>query len=456
MKVKIIICLLLFVTLVSKGQNNDSIALRKIFTETLVNGKAYSNLRDLTKNIGARISGSPQAEKAVLWAKQKMIEAGADTVYLQEVMVPKWIRGEKEKGVIVEANGNKTTVPILALGNSIATPKEGITAQVIEINDFEDFKKLGAEKVKGKIVFFNYPFDEAKINPFEAYGDAVGFRWAGPSEAAKYGAIATVCRSMTNATDDFPHTGSMRYKDSIPQIPCCAISTRAADLLSRILRANNATKFFLKQDCHFMDSVLSYNVIGEIKGSEFPKEYVVVGGHLDSWDCGEGAHDDGAGIVQTIEMIRVLKAAKIKPSRTIRAIAFMNEENGLRGGRKYAVIAEQKNEIHRGAIESDAGGFTPVGFGLNMKEEQKQKIKNWAPLFLPYGIYKFTGDGDGADISPLEKLGVPLLGLEVISQRYFDFHHTDNDVFENVNKRELLLGSAAMTAMAYLIAMYGL
>lgn len=421
-----------------------------------MNGKAYNWLRELTGNIGGRLSGSPQAAKAVLWAKEKMIEAGADTVYLQEVWVPHWVRGGKETGTIIETNGNKTSVPVCALGMSVATPSKGITAQLIEINDFEKLSRLGVENIKGKIVFFNYPFDESYISTFDAYADAVNFRWAGPSEAARYGAVATICRSMTNTTDDFPHTGSMHYNDSLPKIPCCAISTNAANLLSKIMKANNATQFYLKQDCQLLDSVLSYNVIGEIKGSEFPDQYISVGGHLDSWDICDGAHDDGAGVVQSIEMIRILKAINIKPRRTLRAVAFMNEENGLRGGKKYAAVALEKKEKHVAAIESDAGGFAPTGFGLNMDDDKKSLIAKWKPIFKPYGLFSFENEGDGADISALKNMNVPRLGLEVESQRYFDYHHAPSDTFDKVNKRELLLGAAAMTTMAYLLALYGL
>ena len=448
--------LLLLISLSAFSQTNDSLIIRKIYTETLENGKAYDWLRELTGEIGGRLSGSPEAAKAVEWAKKKMIEAGADTVFLQPVMVPHWVRGGKETAYILEANGNKSPVPICALGNSISTPKEGISAQVIEINDFSQLAKLGVENIKGKIVFYNHPFKEFFQNTFHAYGESVAYRWAGPSEAARYGAIATVCRSMTNASDNYPHTGAMHYNDSLPKIPCCAISTNAADLLSKIIHANNSTKFFYKQECHFLDSVLSYNVIGEIKGEEFPDEYIAIGGHLDSWDLGTGAHDDGAGVVQCIEIIRTLKASNIKPKRTIRSIAFMNEENGLRGGKTYAAIAELKKEKHIAAIESDAGGFLPLGFGLSMTEEKKAKIQKWAPLFLPYFVYNFTNEGDGADISPLKKLDVPCIGLEVNSQRYFDYHHAANDTFDKVNKRELLLGSAAMSALAYMLAFYGL
>jgi hypothetical protein len=442
--------------MLTHAQNADSLMIRSIYTETLVNGKGYDWLRELTTDIGPRLSGSPNAAKAVEWARKKMIEAGADTVWLQEVMVPHWVRGEKEIAFIIEANGNKTKVPICALGNSIATSKEGLTAQVIEVKDFAQLEKLGADKIRGKIVFFNSPFNEAHVNTFVAYGENVKYRWAGPSEAAKYGAVGTVCRSMTNAQDNYPHTGAMRYKDSIPQIPCCAISTNGADLLSRILRANPETKFNFRQDCQFLDSAISHNVIGEIRGSEFPNEYITVGAHLDAWDNGDGAHDDGAGVVQSIEMIRILKALNHKPKRTLRAVAFMNEENGLRGGREYATEAEQMKEVHVAAIESDAGGFLPLGFGMVLSKERREKVKSWAPLFLPYGVYKFDGEHGGADLTPLEKMGVPVFGLEVNSQRYFDYHHAESDTFDKVNKRELLLGSAAMTALAVMLAMYGL
>ena len=317
--------------------------------------------------------------------------------------------------------------------------------------------KLGKEKIQGKIVFYNHPFDETFITTFEAYGEAAEYRWSGPSEAARYGAIATICRSMTNAQDDFPHTGSMGYNDSLPKIPCAAISTNGADLLSRVLRADAGTQFFMKLNCEKLDSVLSHNVIGEIRGSEHPEEIIVVGGHLDSWDTGKGAHDDGAGVVQSIEILRTLKALGIKPKRTIRAVAFMNEENGNRGGRKYAEIADNKKEKHVAAIESDAGGFTPYGFGMEMPDEKRMLVKSWAPLFRPYLVWNFEDSHGGTDIGPLrDRMKVPLFGLEVDSQRYFDYHHAASDTFDKVNKRELHLGAAAMAAMAYLLSVHGL
>ena len=447
----------LLIALSTTAQHADSIVIRKIFSEALQNGKAYSWLYDLSTNIGGRLSGSKEAEKAVLWAKKTMLETNADNVWLQECMVPHWVRGEKEVGKIIDSKNNAQEVPVCALGRSIATPKEGITASVIEVRHKDELKSLGEKNIKGKIVFYNFPFDQTKINTFDAYGEAVWYRWAGPSEAARYGAVATVCRSMTNISDDNPHTGAMRYIDSIQAIPCSAISTNGANLLSKILKADPKTKFFLKMNCQTLDSVKSYNVIGEIKGSEFPDEVVVVGGHLDAWDNGKGAHDDGSGVVQSIEILNVFKKLGIKPKRTIRAVAFMNEENGGMGGAKYAAEAKSKNEKHIAAIESDAGGFTPYGFGLDMPEEKKEIIKVWRDLFLPYNVWNFELSHGGADIDHLkELLGVPCIGLTVDSQRYFDVHHAASDTFDKVNRRELELGAAAMGALVYLLSEYGL
>lgn len=449
---------LLFVALilhvVHASAQKDSVVLRKIYTEALENGKGYEWLRELTTEIGPRLAGSDNAAKAVRWAEKVMKETGADTVYLQQVTVPRWVRGEKEFGAITESNGNKTPVPVIALGNSVATPTGGITANVVEVHEMEELQKLGKEKLAGKIVFFNHPFKESFINSFDAYGEAVRFRWAGPSEAARYGAIGTICRSMTSIQDDYPHTGAMRYNDSLPKIPCCAISTNGADLLSRILRADKKLQFTLRMNCQMMDSVQSYNVIGEIRGSEFPEQIVVSGGHLDSWDNCNGAHDDGAGIVHTMEVLRLYKALNIKPKRTIRIVCFMNEENGLRGGKTYAAEVFRKKENHVAALESDAGGFLPIGFSSTLTTEQRNKLKQWAPLFLPYGVYNFDEEGGGADISPLT--GIPQIELMVNSQRYFDHHHSATDTIDKVNKRELHLGTATMAAIMYLLSEYGL
>lgn len=446
-----------FFTISAFAQDKDSLAIRRIYTEALNNGKAYNWLRELTTDIGGRLAGSPEAAKAVDFARKAMVEAGADSVWLQECWVPHWVRGAKETGKIIDSKNNAQEVPMVALGGSISTPKEGLTAAVVEVHDFDELKKLGREKIEGHIVFYNHPFIQDFYNTFEAYGEAADYRWSGPSEAARYGAVGSICRSMTNSYDDIPHTGGMGYDDSIPKIPCAAISSNAADLLSRIIRSNGNTRFYMQLNCQTLDSVLSYNVIGEIKGSEHPEEIITVGGHLDSWETGKGAHDDGAGVVQSIEVLRVFKALNIRPKRTIRAVAFMNEENGLKGGRKYAAQAAARNEKHIAAMESDAGGFTPYGFGLDMSEAKKDIVRKWVPLFVPYHVWNFEEGHGGSDIGPLKReLNVPLFGLAVDSQRYFDYHHASTDTFDKVNRRELLLGASAMASLIYMLAQYGL
>lgn len=447
-----------FLTVQLANAQNDSITIRKIYNDALTNGKSYSNLEYLCKKIGGRLAGSPQAAKAVEWAFNAMKEAGADTVYLQECMVPHWVRGDKEVAKVITSNSKGIKpVPICALGGSIATPSEGITAGIVEAKGIDDLKNLGKEKIQGKIVFFNEPMDPTLIRTFGAYGKAVRQRWAGAKEAAKYGAVGVVVRSATLAQDDNPHTGVMSYNDSITKIPACAISTNAANWLSEYLKTDKEAKFYFKMNCQTLPDEKSYNVVGEIRGSSKKDEIITVGGHLDAWDNGEGAHDDGAGVVQSIEVIRLYKSLGLKPKCTIRAVAFMNEENGGRGGDKYAEMAKLKNEKHIAAIESDAGGFTPRGFSSTMSAKQKEKLLSWKKLFEPYELHDFTHAGGGSDIEPLnETMNVPMLELIPDSQRYFDYHHTSIDTFEAVNKRELELGGAAMAALIWLISENGL
>jgi hypothetical protein len=291
---------------------------------------------------------------------------------------------------------------------------------------------------------------------FKAYGESGAGRRSGPSQAAKYGAIGVMVRSLASNVDDFPHTGATAYNDSFPKIPAVAISTKDADWLSQQLKQQTALTAYFKTSCMMLPDVLSYNVIGEIKGSTQPQEIITVGGHLDSWDICEGAHDDGAGCVQSIEVIRTLKQLGIQPKRTVRAVMFMNEENGLRGGQAYLKEAKDKGEKHIFALESDAGGFTPRGFGFDVSDETMAKIMQWRPLFLEYGVYDFAKGGGGADIGPLKQLGTALAGLVPDSQRYFDVHHAASDTFESVSKRELDLGALNMTALIWLVSEYGL
>jgi len=433
----------------------DSAVIRKVYSYHLTQSNSYENLRYLCKKIGGRISGSPQAEKAVLWAKEAMIKAGADTVYLVPCMVPKWVRGPKEQALAI-SGATKEKLNVCALGGSVCTPPKGITAKVIEVRSFDELEKLGAEKIKGNIVFYNVSFDAELISTGSAYGKAVKYRWAGASRAAKLGAVATVVRSMTHATNDVPHTGAMGYDTLVKEkVPCFALGPKSAVTLSKLLEKDKNTKLYLFADCKMLPDVPSFSVVGEIRGKEIPQEVIVVGGHLDSWDTGEGAHDDGAGVVQSIEVIAAIKSLGIKNKRTIRGIAYMNEENGLRGGTSYGLYAEkEKNRKHIAAIESDGGGLVPRSLGIEAKADTFAYYKNWEKLFTPY-LVAITNSGGGADISTLEKLGTTQMSLNVDNQRYFDYHHTADDVFENVHKRELELGAAAMTGLVYLLDKYG-
>ncbi len=447
-------CCILF-SASSFAQQKDSITIRQIYDEALLRGQAYTQLEYLCKKVGARLSGSPQAAAAVEFTRYIMDTMKLDKVYLQPVMVPHWVRGAKEVGKIVNSKQiGEQEVRVVALGNSVGTGKGGITAKVVEVKNFEELKALGKAKVSGKIVFFNRSMDATKFNTFEAYGAASDQRGAGPSEAAKLGAVGVVVRSLASNIDDFPHTGSTRYQ-FVRQIPAVAISTKGAELLSGLLKNDTTLLFHFETHCQMLPDVLSYNVIGEIKGSEKPEEIIVVGGHLDSWDLAEGAHDDGTGCMQAIEVLRIFKTLNIKPKRTIRAVMFMNEENGLRGGLEYAKVALEQKEKHIAAIESDRGGFTPREFSTEAPAEILQKMQTWLPLLEPYGITAIKKGGGGADISPLRNQNTVLIGYVPDSQRYFDLHHTEQDTFDKVNPRELALGAGAMAALVYLISEHG-
>jgi carboxypeptidase Q len=435
----------------------DEVAIRKIYDEALGRGQSYEMLEHLCTKIGARLSGSPGAAAAVEWSRQVMQAYGFDSVWLQPVMVPHWVRGKKETGRIVGSKKfGSVEVNVCALGGSVGTGPSGVLANVVEVKTWDELKQLGEKGVKGKIVFFNRPMDPKIIPMFSSYGGAVDQRANGASEAAKLGAIGVIVRSMGVNLEDYPHTGSLRYALNVPKIPAIAIATRHAEVLSHLLKDDKDLKFYFETHCETLPDAPSFNVIGELKGSAFPEEIIVVGGHLDSWDLGQGAHDDGAGCVQSIEVLRIFKALGYKPKRTIRAVMFMNEENGLRGGVEYANQAKLRNEKHMAAMESDRGGFTPRGFTMSAPDVVKAKIRSWKLLLEPYGLSDFSHEGGGADISPLAPQGVPLIGFLPDSQRYFNYHHTAEDTFDKVDKRELELGAASMAALIYLIDQYGL
>ncbi|SDW86388.1 M20/M25/M40 family metallo-hydrolase [Aequorivita viscosa] len=455
---RILIILLIFsCTGIAQNKDQDSIMINKLFTTVLTEGKSYEWLDHLANEIGGRLSGSIEAERAVKYTEAILNELGLDNVWLQPVMVPKWTRGFKEYAYLETAGGQKRVMDICALGGSIATPSLGIKAEVVEVQGIEELASLGKEKLSGKIVFFNRPMNPSFIHTYQAYGEAADQRYAGAKEAAKYGAVGVLVRSLTHSLDDYPHTGSMTYGDlpSSKHIPAAAISTNGAEYLSSLLKLQPDLKFYYKMNCKTWDDVQSYNVIGEITGSTYPDEYMVVGAHLDSWDLADGAQDDGAGVVQSMEVLHLFKKLGYKPKHTIRAVLFMNEENGLRGGKKYAEEIKRKGEKHRFAIESDAGGFTPRGFSFDTNAANLEKAKNWKSLFEPYLIHLFEKGYAGADINPMKGNIDVLAGLVPDGQRYFNHHHAATDTFDAVNKRELELGAATMASILYLFDRYG-
>ena len=442
----------------SQDLNNHSQFIIKIYDESLSSGESYERLDYLSNQIGGRLSGSINYERSVKWGKEELDLIELDSVWLQPVMTPKWVRGAPEYAHIESSPGNTISVPIAALGGSISTPSIGISSNVIEVKSFDELNNIGKDSINGKIIFFNRKMDPTLINTFQSYGGSVNQRTQGAAIAAKLGAIGVIVRSMTTTLDDYPHTGSMYY-DGLTlneRIPAAAISTNGAELLSSMLSLNPNIKFFFRQNSKNFPDVLSYNVIGQIDGSERSDEIIVVGGHLDSWDLGDGSHDDGAGIVQSMEVLRILKNLNYKPKRTIRVVLFANEENGLRGGNKYAELAKKNNESHFFALESDAGGFTPRGFSFDTSESEFNSLKEFEELFNQYGIDNFIIGGSGADIAPLKDGKVILAGLRPDPQRYFDYHHAASDTFDKINKRELELGAAAMTALIYLLDNYKL
>jgi len=380
-----------------------------------------------------------------------------DTVYKQPCTVPRWERGEPEQ-VHITFGTETRALKALALGNSIGTGEMGLEGEVVEVFGLDTLKELGEAYLKNKIVFFNRPMDAKRINTGYAYGEAVDQRVHGASRASKYGAKAVLVRSVTTQLDDLPHTGVQTYQPEINPIPALAISTNDAEFLSKALKQEKVSAF-IRNTSSMLGDVISYNVIAEIKGESNPQEILLVGGHLDSWDVGGGAHDDGSGCVHAMQVFKTLSDLNYKPNRTLRCVLFMNEENGLGGGKAYAAESNRKGEFHLAALESDSGGFTPRGFTCTGEADVLPKylanLQSFDEFLEPYDLYLKPGGG-GADINPLKSQKGLLLGFKPDGQRYFDFHHTTADVYENVNERELKLGAAAITSLIYLIDQFGL
>lgn len=429
----------------------DAGVIKEIYTEALTQQNGYKWLRELT-NIGGRLAGSEEANKAIYHFQKKADSLGF-TTYLQKVTVPHWERGEKEIAHY-KTNGITKEVRSCALGGSVATPKKGLTANVVEVSSFEELDALDAKMVKGKIIFYNMKMDPSFINTFFAYSNAVKQRWAGAVEASKKGAAGVVIRSLSSSINPYPHTGSMTYQGAEEKIPAIAISTLDAEALSKDLKEDPKLKFYFKTNCVQKDSAESFNLIAEIKGYDLPDDIILIGGHIDSWDLGTGAHDDGAGSIHALEAAYLLKKLTLHTKRTVRVVFFMNEEFGLDGARTYAAESKAYKLNHVIAIESDAGGFSPRGISMVAPDSIVNKIKGFRGLLEPYGIHRFSQNGAGADISQLYAEDLVMIGMRPDNHRYFEVHHSERDVFENVNARELEMGSATLASLIYLLDKY--
>ena len=441
--------------LVSAQSNQDSIVIKKMADEIMTNGKAYDLLRELTKKIGGRLAGSPQQQNAAIWGKRNLEAFQPDRVFMQPCKTPSWQRGGKDFAAVVNVNGvaQNEKLEVFALGNSLGS-NGLLEAEVLAVANFDELEKR-KDEVKGKIVYFNSEFDPTLIQTFRAYGASGVYRRSGASRAAKYGAVGVMIHSLSSAPDNAPHTGAMVYDEAQPKIPAVALGPDDAKALYAKAKTSKV-RVQMQTYGYFLPDADENNVVAELKGTEHPEEIITIGGHLDSWDVNEGAHDDGAGIVQTMEILRTMKALHYQPKHTIRFVLFANEENGGKGGAKYAELAKLNKEKHIFALESDEGGFTPRAIGISCSDAQLKKFQQWNSLLKPYGT-EVTAGGGGADIGPLSAndKSTIMSGLVPDSQRYFDLHHAKTDVFENVNKRELHLGAVNIAAIIYLIDQYG-
>jgi len=420
--------------------------------EGLAGERAHELLRRIV-SVGPRLTGSPQAAAAVEESLKLMHELGLDRVHAEPVEVGRWVRGGVAEAT-VPASGGRAAVPlaICALGGSVGTPERGLTAPVVEVRSLGELAGLGGS-IKGKIVFFNRPMDRRLADSFAAYGRAADQRVDGASAAARHGAVAVLVRSLTFRADGFPHTGMLQYRPGVPRVPAAAVSTADAEVLSEILKREPGARVSLRMDCRDGGRVLSANVVGEITGSERPDEIVLLGGHLDSWDLGVGAHDDAAGCAVALEAVRLIKVLGLRPRRTVRVVFFMDEEFGGTGGRAYAAARERRGERHVVAAESDRGGFVPVGLAVGGRDPRILKmVSAHAEIFQPLGVSFIVPGGGSVDVAPLIEKGAIPASVIVNAAAYFDVHHSALDTVESVHPRELELQAVILAGLAVILS----
>jgi len=452
---KIFTVISLSITLVVSAQYIEKNTITAIYQNALTSYDAYNNLNELCTKASGRLVGSKESEKAIQILKTQIRRLTPDTCFLQNYVTASW-RCKSPCEAILYNGSKKESLQVVNLGLSGSTPDKGITGEIVEVHSLNALDSMGTNAVKGKIVFFNRPMDNTKLNTFEAYGGAVDQRSGGASKASQYGAAAVLVRSLSTDPNNFPHTGVSRYKEGVVKIPNISISTNDANKLSLINKQNRNVKIWIKSDTETIDSTRTANIIAEIKGGVHPEKVILIGAHMDSWFNAPGANDDGAGCEQMIDVFRIFKELNIKPVNTIRLVLFMDEEMYQSGSKAYAEFVGKEKKEHIVSIESDEGGLLPLGFGIDANDSVISSIQKLTAQLVDYGIYK-TGKGfGGVDIAPLKQLGVPLIGLTTNSQRYFEYHHSANDTVANVSRREMQLGTAAIASLVYLIDKNGI
>jgi hypothetical protein len=432
---------------VARGSSDThAAAAARIIAAETGQGQAYALLQHLTDRIGPRLTGSAGAEQAVAWTAERLRSYGL-AVRTEPVTVPRWVRGVEEAQLVAPA---PQRLSVTALGGSDPTPAEGITAEVVEAVGLQGLEGLGAPAVRGKIVLFNAPM---AARGMEGYAAVVGQRTRGAAAAARLGAVAAIVRSVGTLHARLVHTGAMTYEPGGPRIPAAAVAAEDADLIHRLLAQGETVRLRLRLGCQTLPDVESANVVADLPGQKSPEEVVLIGAHLDSWDLGTGAVDDGAGVAMVMETLRLLKALGLEPRRTIRGVLFMNEENGLRGGRAYARDHAHELPRHVAAVETDSGAGRPTGLSATVGPGGLERLSEVVRLLRPLGADSAVAGGGGADIDPLHRAGsVPVLGLRLDATRYFDWHHSAADTLDKVDPRELAQGAAALAVVAYVLA----
>lgn len=437
-------------------QNTPERIIDKIYTAALSDSTAYKNLQYLSDSIGGRLACSEDGIRAVYWAQEILKEFQPDTVYFQELNVKNWKRGKKEKATLHSSTGKTKNLKVTALGRGIGTGGKSLSGEVVEVKSLEELSEMDISQTKGKIIFFNGKMSSDRKNTFQAYGEVAGQRFYGPLKAAEYKAKGAIIRSITTSVDTFPHTGVTKYAESSKTVPAVAVATKHADEIQQRLSKEQKVTISFTTYCQNRPDTTSYNVVGELKGKKYPNKIITVGGHLDSWDISDGAHDDGAGCMQAMEVIRIFKKLGIKPNYTIRAVMFMDEEISQMGGKVYAEEAKRKGEKHIFALESDRGATKPLGFSIDATDSIRAKLQDFKPLLEPYGIKEFKRGGGGVDIGPLKEFNTPLVGFVPESENYFNWHHSSKDTFDKIDFDDFQSGSAAITSLIYLVNRYGL